>query len=91
MDQGAAAALRLRGKSLLAAGVTRVEGEFAEGCLVRILDFQGQTVGVGLSNYASKDLQGIMGLKTEDIARVLGPGLYPEVIHRDNMLLDPAL
>lgn len=91
VDQGAATALRLRGKSLLAAGVTRVEGEFAEGCLVRILDFQGQTVGVGLSNYASKDLQGVMGLKTEDIARVLGPGLYPEVIHRDNMLLDAAL
>ncbi|EPR41751.1 Glutamate 5-kinase [Desulfovibrio sp. X2] len=91
IDQGAATALRDRGKSLLAAGVTRVENDFNEGSLVRILDFQGQTIGVGLSNYSGKDLQTIMGLKTDDIARVLGPGLYAEVIHRDNMLLDPAL
>ncbi len=91
IDQGAATALRERGKSLLAIGITRVECDFPEGGLVRVLDFQGQTVGVGLSNYSSKDLQAIMGLKSDDIARVLGPGLYPEAIHRDNMLLDPAL
>jgi glutamate 5-kinase len=80
-----------RGKSLLAAGVVRVEGDFPEGALVRILNFQGQTVGVGLSNYASADLQRIMGMKTEHMGKVLGPGIHPEAIHRDNMLVDPAL
>ena len=91
VDEGAEKALREKGKSLLPAGVVRVEGAFDKGAHVRILDYQGQTVGVGLTNYSASDVKTIMGQKTASIEALLGPGLYPEVIHRDNMLLDPAL
>lgn len=91
VDQGAVQALRLKGKSLLPAGIVRVEGDFEKGASVRILDFQGQTVGVGLANYDSEELKKIMGLKSGHIAQVLGQAPYPEAIHRDNMVLDAAL
>jgi glutamate 5-kinase len=91
IDPGAAQALRLGGKSLLPAGIVRVEGDFEKGASVRILDFQGQTVGVGLANYDSEELKKIMGLKSGKIAQVLGQASYPEAVHRDNMVLDAAL
>ncbi len=91
VDEGAARALRDKGKSLLPAGISRVEGRFGKGAHVRILDWQGHTIGVGVTNYAAQDLKKIMGRRTGSIEELLGPGLYPEVVHRDNMLLDPAL
>jgi len=91
VDEGAASALRDKGKSLLPAGISRVEGRFGKGAHVRILDFQGQTIGVGVTNYAAQDLKKIMGRRSDSIEKLLGPGLYPEAVHRDNMLLDPAL
>ncbi len=91
IDQGAAQALRQGGKSLLPAGVVRVEGDFEKGATVRILDFQGQTVGVGLVNYDSAEMKKIMGLKSGKIEQVLGAAPYPEAVHRDNMVLDAAL
>lgn len=91
IDHGAAQALRQGGKSLLPAGITRVEGEFEKGATVRILDFQGQTVGVGLANYDDQEMKKIMGLKSGRIGQVLGHAPYPEAVHRDNMVLDAAL
>lgn len=91
VDTGATQALREKGKSLLPAGIVRVEGDFEKGAVVRILDFQGQTVGVGLANYDSEDMKRIMGLKSGKIAQVLGQAPYPEAVHRDNMVLDAAL
>lgn len=91
VDDGAVNALRNKGKSLLSAGVVRVEGDFPRGGHVRILDYTGQTVGVGVSNYSATDVKKIMGQKSSAIKDILGSGLYTEVVHRDNMLLDPAL
>jgi len=91
VDQGAAHALKGGGKSLLPAGLTRVEGDFETGAVVRILDAEGRTIGVGLTNYGAEDLRKIMGLKSSKIAQVLGQAPYPEAVHRDNMVLDAAL
>lgn len=91
VDQGAAKALTGGGKSLLPAGIVRVEGDFEKGAIVRVLDFQGQTLGVGLANYGAGEFKKIMGLKSSQIAQVLGSAPYPEAVHRDNMVLDPAL
>lgn len=91
VDQGAVTALREKGKSLLPVGVTRVDGGFGVGALVRILDYQGQTVGVGLASHKAADLKKIMGQKSEDIPAALGPDAPAEAIHKDNMLLDPAI
>ncbi|MGE4299201.1 MAG: glutamate 5-kinase [Desulfovibrionaceae bacterium] len=90
VDEGAVRALAERGKSLLAAGITAVDGNFGRGALIRILTPGGHTLGVGLSNYKAVDLRRIMGRKTADIESLLGYA-YDEAIHRDNLLLDAAL
>ena len=90
IDQGAAKALQSQGSSLLPGGVSGVEGSFQKGAVVRV-SHDGQNIGVGLSNYSATDLKKIMGLKRHEVAAILGDAHYPEVIHRDNLLLEAAL
>lgn len=91
VDAGAAHALQRTGSSLLPGGVCGVEGSFQRGALVRIVMEQTLPLGVGLSNYSAGDLRRIMGLKRHEVAAILGDAHYPEVIHRDNLLLDAAV
>ena len=91
VDDGAARALTGKGKSLLAAGVTGVDGNFGMGALVRIARLDGGTVGVGLSNFKAAELRKIQGLSTSEIEKILGPCPHQEVVHRDNMVLDSSL
>ena len=86
IDQGAVKALG-RGKSLLAAGVKRVEGEFTRGDAVLIRDPAGAEIGRGLVGYDAKDARRIIGRSTEDILTILGVGARAEVIHRDDLAL----
>lgn len=90
VDDGAAQALTQRGKSLLPGGILEVEGSFDKGDLIRIVH-QGASLGVGVSNYTAGDIRRIKGLKRIEVAAILGDAHYPEVIHRDNMLLDAAI
>jgi len=87
VDDGARRALLERGKSLLAAGVTLVEGKFGMGDAVRIVDSAGREIAVGLVNYPSEDLVRIKGCKSKDIPAVLGRKDFDEVIHRDNLVV----
>lgn len=91
VDNGAARALTAKGKSLLPAGITLVTGCFDPGALVRICTTDNTTLGVGLTNYSSDDLNSIKGLRTSQIETILGPVHYKEAVHRDNMLLDAAI
>lgn len=90
IDAGAANALNNKGSSLLPGGITAAEGNFQAGSLVRIMHGE-QCLGVGLSNYAAPQLRRIMGLKRHEVAAALGDAHYPEVIHRDNLLLEAAV
>jgi len=85
VDQGAARALLKRGKSLLPSGVTGVEGAFAKGDTVAVLDDQAREIARGLTNYSAEQIEAIKGLKTNQIARAIGDKPYNEVIHRNNM------
>ncbi|MBL8699751.1 MAG: glutamate 5-kinase [Alphaproteobacteria bacterium] len=85
-DAGAVAALG-RGKSLLPAGVTRVDGRFERGDLIRILGPDGREVARGLSAYAAADVARIMGRRSAEIATVLGYRGRDEVIHRDDLVM----
>lgn len=51
----------------------------------------GVSIGVGLSNYSSAEIERIRGLKRIEVAAILGDAHYPEVIHRDNLLLGAAV
>ncbi len=93
VDEGAAIALEKKGSSLLPGGIVRVEGGFQQGALVRIMAQHNdlQSIGVGLSNYSAAEIKRIMGLKRHEVAAILGNAHYPEVVHRDNLLLDAAV
>jgi glutamate 5-kinase len=87
VDNGAEQALCRRGKSLLAAGITRVEGSFQTGAVVEVLNADGRLLGTGLSEFSSEDLGLIQGKKSNRILEILGPAVSTEVIHRDNLAL----
>jgi len=86
VDAGALAALK-KGKSLLPAGVTTIEGEFDRGDAVLVLDAEGREVARGLSAYASVDARAILGHKSGEIERLLGYRGRDEMIHRDDLVL----
>lgn len=87
LDIGARRAVEQQGKSLLAIGVVRVEGDFAKGEVVSLVDQQGDEFARGLSNYDTIAVRSIAGKRTDDIARELGSIPYDEVIHRDNLVV----
>ena len=87
IDEGAAAAVLKRGKSLLPGGVIRVDGEFGVGAPVEFGTQGNESSVIGLVNYSSSDIRKIMGMKTVMIADILGSKPYDEVIHRDNLVL----
>ncbi|MFK7914141.1 MAG: glutamate 5-kinase [Pseudomonadales bacterium] len=86
-DDGAIQALRSKGVSLLPVGCQRVQGAFARGDLVRIVDSAGQGVAQGLVNYSSEECQRLLGHSSGEIAQVLGYCNEDELINRDNMAL----
>jgi glutamate 5-kinase len=90
VDEGAARALEEKGSSLLPGGIRAVEGRFEPGAMVLVACGDTQ-IGVGLSNYSSEELDRIKGLKRSEVAEILGDVHYPEVIHRDNLLLHAAV
>jgi glutamate 5-kinase len=89
VDAGARAAIVEQGRSLLAAGIIDVEGDFRKGDLVTLSDQQGREIARGLTNYHAEDIDRIKGLRSDRITQVLGYRPYDEVIHRDNMAVVP--
>ncbi|MGQ9563127.1 MAG: glutamate 5-kinase [Thermogutta sp.] len=87
VDAGARDAIEKRGKSLLPIGIVDVVGQFQKGDLVALRDPDGCEFARGLSNYSAEDVRRIKGLRTRQIAQVLGWLPYEEVIHRDNLLV----
>ena len=81
VDQGAAKALQDDGTSLLAVGVTEVEGRFEAGDAVEVV-FADRVLGKGLASLSADQLSKVMGMKSEQIRELL-PMAASEVIHRD--------
>ena len=77
------------GRSLLPAGVTRVEGEFERGDSVRVVGHDGRELGRGLIAYSRAEAEVIAGKRSEQIAGILGYGGRNEMIHRDDLVLTP--
>jgi glutamate 5-kinase len=87
LDEGAVSVLREAGKSLLAVGVTSVEGDFDRGEIVSCVAPDGQEVARGLVNYGSEEARKIRGKFSEQIESLLGYVDEAELIHRDNLVL----
>ena len=86
VDQGAAKALAT-GKSLLPAGVTKVDGSFERGDAVVIRNGEGVEIGRGLTAYDHEEAKAIIGRKSGEIGEILGYFGRAELIHRDDMVL----
>ena len=85
IDQGAAKALN-NGKSLLAAGVIRIEGRFEKGENILILDQNNKNLARGLSSFASSEINKIKGRQSKEIENILGYLSKSEIIHKDDMV-----
>ncbi len=86
VDTGAVEALE-RGKSLLPAGVTAIEGKFQRGDAVVVKDQAGRALGRGLITYNSADAERIKGVKSGEIEAILGFRGRDVMIHRDDLVL----
>ena len=87
IDSGAALALKKQKRSLLAAGIKQVEGNFQRGDIVKIYDPRGTRLGYGITNYSSADIDIIKGAHSRKIATLLGYDYGSEVVHRNNLLV----
>ena len=85
IDNGALRALR-NGKSLLSAGITKVEGTFSKGDNILIVDNDGKESARGLTSFSSEEINKIKGLKSDQIEKILGYSSKSEIIHRDDMV-----
>ncbi len=86
VDEGAVAALR-RGKSLLPAGVSRIDGRIERGDPVTIVTATGETVGAALAGYSSGEARAIAGQKSERIPGILGYPGRAALVHRGDMVI----
>ncbi len=87
LDEGASTALLKSGVSLLAVGVTKVEGNFQRGEVVSCYSPTGKEIARGLVNYGAKESDQIKGMNTEKLESILGYVDEAELIHRDNLVL----
>ncbi|EGD57367.1 gamma-glutamyl kinase [Novosphingobium nitrogenifigens DSM 19370] len=86
VDEGAAAALA-RGSSLLAAGVTRVEGSFVRGDAVSVVGPGGDVLGRGLCEYDAGECARLIGRHSREHEEILGYAPRSALVHRDQLVL----
>jgi len=87
VDAGARQALVAGGKSLLPSGIRATRRIFRAGDVISLLDAADREFARGLSNYSRDEVEKIKGLKSHEIAAVLGGKPYDEVVHRDNLVI----
>jgi glutamate 5-kinase len=87
VDPGAASKLQTEGKSLLAIGMTHVEGDFSRGDVIAIRDVNGLEIARGLANYASTEARLICRKTSSEFEGLLGYVAESEFVHRDNLIL----
>jgi len=85
VDEGAVKALR-EGKSLLPAGVVKVEGNFGRGDTVTVAGKKGIPIGKGRTNLSREEIDQVKGLRSNEVKKILKDA-KEEVIHRDNLII----
>jgi glutamate 5-kinase len=87
IDEGAVRAIREGKKSLLASGITGIEGDFGMGDVVEMAGQGREKIGKGLVNYSYDELMKIKGKRSSEIKKVLGENVFQEVINRDDLIV----
>ena len=87
IDDGAVRAIINGKKSLLATGVTAINGKFDMGDIIEVADMQDKVVAKGIVNYSADEMSNIKGKKTSEIKILLNGHFFEEVINRDDMII----
>ena len=87
LDSGAVKAITGKGKSLLPAGIIKVEGEFSAADAVQLCDKAGIELGRGLVNYSKSEIEQIKGRHSTEITTILGYDSADTVVHRNNLVM----
>jgi glutamate 5-kinase len=87
VDDGARAAVATGKRSLLAAGIVGVRGDFDAGDPVSIMSVDGREIARGLVRYGTGDAARLAGARTQDIEARLGRPGAAEVVHRDDLVV----
>ncbi|MEU4444477.1 glutamate 5-kinase [Actinosynnema sp. NPDC050801] len=82
LDDGAVAAVVGRRRSLLAAGITGVEGAFEAGDVVELVDLSGHVVARGVVGFDAAELPALIGRSSHD----LPAEQRREVVHADDLV-----
>lgn len=88
VDPGAARALKEMNRSLLAAGIVKVQGSFSKGDSVSILNHSDEEFGRGIISFSSSEIEKIKGKKSDEISEILNRSTKSfEVVHRNSLVL----
>jgi glutamate 5-kinase len=87
VDAGAERALRDKGGSLLAKGVSSVDGDFAAGDVVAIMGPAGQVVARGITQFSADEATAIAGKTSAEIAKKFPGRKKLDLIHRDSLVM----
>lgn len=88
LDAGAVRAISQKGKSLLAAGIIKVEGNFDSAEAVQLCNETGQEIARGIVNYSRDEIDKIKGNHSDKIPDILGYNGAETIIHRDNLVIN---
>ena len=77
----------MNGKSLLAAGINKVSGNFNKGENILIINHENNQLARGLSSFTSSEINKIKGKQSTDIENILGYPSKSEIIHKDDMVI----
>lgn len=87
IDEGAVEALKQRGGSLLAKGIQSCHGSFAAGEVIGLQDSGGKSIGRGISQFSSKEINQIAGHGRDQLKQAFPNRRRHEVIHRDTLVI----
>jgi glutamate 5-kinase len=85
IDIGAEEAIIEKGGSLLAIGISKIEGDFEKADVVEIKNQQEQIIARGITRFSKHELLGLQGKQNEEILALFPGKNRPEVIHRDHL------
>ena len=85
IDLGAKKAIN-NGKSLLPAGVKKINGIFEKGDHVLVKDQNNNEYARGLTSFSSIEIEKIKGSHSSKIKNILGYSSREEIIHRDDLV-----
>ncbi|MBQ9818472.1 MAG: glutamate 5-kinase [Proteobacteria bacterium] len=86
-DDGARQAICMQGRSLLPKGIVDVDGRFAEGEAVELIDKTGSVFAKGLALYDADDIRKLAGHHSSEIEAILGFHISDVIVHRDDLVL----